>query len=499
MPSESLPPTSFSVRRKWAILCSVLLSTVAVIALVGMANYLSSRYLSPLRFNWSNQTRKPLAPQTIGLLRTLTNQVKVVIYYDRSSEIYGAVSSLLTEFRLINPKISVETVDYEKDAAAAKTIKDTYKLGSADAKDLVIFDCGGRVKIVPGKALGDYSMEPVANADPEDKERNFRRSLKAFRGESIFSVALLSVTTGRPLKACFLQGHGEHNPESQDKPGYSKFNVLLQQNFIQTEPLQLLGTNTVPADCNLLIIAGPQRKLLDIELGKIKQYLDQGGRLLVLFNNSTSEVVKTGLEPILADWGVEVGRNRIKDLSSSASGSGLDLVITRFNRQHPLVSPLLGESLQLILPCSIRKIEPGKEAPNAPKVEELAFTSEKAVINDSPLPAGSPVPLMVAVEKANAKGAATERGSTRILVVGDSIFLDNLVIDYGDNSNFAGYAVNWLLDQTQLLQGVGPRTVTEYKILMTRSQMQNVRWLFLAGVPGGILLLGGLVWVRRRH
>ncbi|MDB6111397.1 MAG: hypothetical protein JWR69_3147, partial [Pedosphaera sp.] len=312
MASEPPRPTSFSVRRKWAILCSVFLSTVAVIALVGMANYLSSRYLSPLRFNWSDQTRKPLAPQTLGLLRTLTNQVKVVIYYDKNAEIYGSISSLLNEFRLINPKISVERVDYERDAAAAKTVKDTYKLGSADAKDLVIFDCGGRVKIIPGKALGDYAMEPVANVDPEDKERNFRRSLKSFRGESIFAVALLSVTTGRPLKACFLQGHGEHNPESQDKPGYSKFNLLLHQNFIQTEPLQLLGTNLVPVDGNLLIIAGPQRKLPDIELGKIKPYLDQGGRLMVLFNtNSTGEINKTGLEPILADWGVEVGRNRI--------------------------------------------------------------------------------------------------------------------------------------------------------------------------------------------
>ncbi|MCR2567893.1 hypothetical protein NSP43_23480, partial [Salmonella enterica] len=76
----------------------------------------------------------------------------------------------------------------------------------------------------------------------------------------------------------------------------------------------------------------------------------------------------------------------------------------------------------MILPCSIRKIEPTKETPNAPKVDELAFTSEKAVINDSPLAVGSPVPLMVAVEKASVKGVTTERGSTRILVVGDSSF-----------------------------------------------------------------------------
>jgi hypothetical protein len=25
-----------------------------------------------------------------------------------------------------------------------------------------------------------------------------------------------------------------------------------------------------------------------------------------------------------------------------------------------------------------------------------------------------------------------------------------------------------------------------------------LRWLFLGGLPGGVLLLGGLVWLRRR-
>jgi len=28
--------------------------------------------------------------------------------------------------------------------------------------------------------------------------------------------------------------------------------------------------------------------------------------------------------------------------------------------------------------------------------------------------------------------------------------------------------------------------------------MTRLRWLFLAGMPGGVLFLGGLVWLRRR-
>jgi LPXTG-motif cell wall-anchored protein len=34
---------------------------------------------------------------------------------------------------------------------------------------------------------------------------------------------------------------------------------------------------------------------------------------------------------------------------------------------------------------------------------------------------------------------------------------------------------------------------------MTRGQQQTVQWLFLAALPGAVLALGGLVWLRRRR
>jgi hypothetical protein len=85
------------------------------------------------------------------------------------------------------------------------------------------------------------------------------------------------------------------------------------------------------------------------------------------------------------------------------------------------------------------------------------------------------------------------------VVAGDSVFLDNLHMDDSDNRAFAASAINWLLDQTQLLQGVGPREVKEYKLTMTQSQMNHITWLFLGAMPGAILFLGLLVWFRRRR
>ena len=110
-----------------------------------------------------------------------------------------------------------------------------------------------------------------------------------------------------------------------------------------------------------------------------------------------------------------------------------------------------------------------------------------------------PFPLMVAVEKGAIKDVITERGSTRMVVVGDSLFLGNLQIDSAANRDFAAAAVNWLLERTQLLAGVGPRPITQYKIVMTQAQLHQAQWVLLGGLPGCVLVLGGLVWLRRRR
>jgi hypothetical protein len=106
---------------------------------------------------------------------------------------------------------------------------------------------------------------------------------------------------------------------------------------------------------------------------------------------------------------------------------------------------------------------------------------------------------MVAVEKGAIKEVITERGTTRMVVAGDSLFLANQQIDSYGNRDFAGYLANWLLDRPQLLGGVGPKRVTDFKFVTTNAQMQSAQLILLGGLPGSVLLLGGLVWLRRRR
>jgi len=490
------PKPSFSMARRWTLSLNVLLSILAVVALVAMVNYLAARHFH--RIPVSQFARMELSGQTRRILQSVTNNVKVTIYYDRTDDLYEMVNGLLKEYKFANGRVGVETVDYVKDPAAAQRVKAQYKLAS-EQKNVVIFECNGNRKIVYEKELSDLDLEPLISG----KSKEVRRS--AFKGELLFTSAIYSVTSPRALRAYFLKGHGEHSPQSTDKDfGYSRFAGLLADNNVDWTTLSLTGTNGIPADCSVLIIAGPQTTLTSQELSKIEGYLNNGGRTLVLFN-VLSASRDTGLEGLLANWGVDVRKAVVSDRLNSSNGQDL---ITEFFGTHPVSAPLLGAELHMVYPRALGKASRGAHRTDAPIVSELVSTSPKAslvtdfrdgVPNPSPTDVRTNVAIAVAIEKGKLQGLTADRGTTRAVVVGDSIFWNNNMLDSGANRDFASLTVNWLLDRSQLLGSLAPRPIPQFRVVMTERQMTSVRWLLLFGMPGSVLLLGSMVWVKRRH
>jgi len=492
MPHPPPSQPSFSPRHRWKIGFDAVVRTALVLAVVVMVNYVGAQFFH--RFYLSSQTRVELSARTVSVLHSLTHRVAVTLYYDRQDDFYPDIVALLNEYCAVNPKISVRTVDYVRDAGEAEKVKEQYKLNSATDKNLVIFDYDDRIKIAPGDALTQFKLEELPPQNPTQRELEFRRKPIAFRGEEMFTGMLLALENPHPFKAYFLQGHGEPSLADTGKFGYLKFASTLAQNYIAVTNLELLGNNTIPMDCNLLVIAAPTTPLSDLELPKIDQYLAQGGRLLALFNYASIRQ-PTGLEPILQRWGINVVSDYVKDPDNTRTGQ--DVIVRRFG-QHPVVSALVQFALQMILPRPIMPVNWQNPPMGAPRVDELAYAGPNSTLAIDTAEPPRSYPLIVAVEQKPVAGVASPRGNPRIIVAGDSIFLDNEVIEGGANRDFLSAAANWLLDRPELLQGIGPRPVTEFRLLMTRPQRREVSWLLLGALPGVVLLLGGLVWLVRR-
>lgn len=497
MNDDHKPRPSFSTGSRWRIGFDVLLRTILVIAVVGMVNYLGAKYFH--RFYLSSQTRMALSPRTLNVLRSLTNHVNVTLYYDRHANFYSDVVALLNEYRAADNNISVQSVDYNRDAGEAEIIKQKYRkyFTSQSDKDLVIFDSGGRVKVFPGALLTSYKDElkgsHPSETNPQKPELEFERRPVNFNGEQAFTSILLALANPQPLKAYFLQGHGEASLTSSDQTGYQKFASVLEQNYISVTNLDWVGAG-VPMDCNLLIIAGPDYPFKETELKQIGQYLREGGRLLMMFNYA-SQGHPTGLESILQTWGVGVMDDIAQDPDHTVTTH--DIIVNTFNK-HPVVDSLSQVQLQLYSPRPILKLSQPNTSANAPQVDELFATSASGtlLVNRSYPPQN--IPLACAVEQKPVAGVADPRGNTRIIVVGDDIFLGNYYIDAGGNRDFLNSAVNWLCDRPMLVAGIGPRPVTNFRLQITQHQQRQLTWLLLGALPGGVLFFGWLVWLVRR-
>lgn len=498
MNPDSPSRSSFSTERRLGVGMHVGLSILAVAGLLLMVNYLAARHFE--RFSWTSDARYQLSEATRAVLGVITNEVEVTLLFDRDEPLFSAVSGLLKEYSYANPKIRVEHVDYKRDISRAETVIARYQLPQSES-DLVIFDVDRRTKMVRANELSDYNIEEVVGG-----EREIRRV--TFKGERLFTSAIISLIEGRSPRAYFLRGHGEHDPaRSGTQMGYAKFARLLQQQSIRTAYLSLIATNRVPDDCSLLIVAGPATPLEPVELTRLGEYLNRGGRMLVLLSYWRSRNAPTGIERLLADWGVVVGDNCVGEPRNTVSTR--DVVCTNFTA-HPIVKPLVDRSLYLVLPRSVEPAPARGKTPDAPRVMPLILSSTEAYVTTDFSTDGMPkrqplrdrvgvVPLAVAVEKGNLQGVGADVGSTRIVVVGESIFLGNETIEKLANSDLANLTIGWLLDRPQALTGLLPRPIQEYEITLTRSQMARARLLLLLVLPGLVIGCGVAVWARRRR
>lgn len=494
MNGDEQTPQSFSWMRRWGAVLNLIITVSAVLALVMMFNYLAIRHFT--RFHWNHNIEGDLSSRTRTVLASLTNTVKVIVYFDSEDPLFSRVKGLLREYEIASPKVQIQFVDYLRDSAAARKVKVDYKLTSVNDKNVVIFDANDRTVVVNEGELSDYDTSGLVSGKTNAVYRTH------FKGELLFTSKIFEVANARSPIAYYLLGNGEHPPGAGDSPeSYGKFLALLHnENNFNLHPLLLTGTNEVPANCNLLIVAGPTQPLDRTELDKIQHYLDQGGRMLVAFNNATVNGRPTGLERLLAKWGVDVGNNWVVDRQNSMNGE-LDVIPVDLGR-HPIVNALQNAQssrVQLYRPRSIHALRPAARGDET-RVDELLFTGPDTVVftdrrEPDPTQKG-PQSLMVAVEKSV---PAVQRGSTRLVVLGDSTIWGNQFIESAANREFAALTVNWLVNQSVLLSDIPRRPINTYKLTLTRAQLRSVQLMLLVGMPGAVLLVGLLVWLRRRH
>lgn len=462
--STSSGQPEFWRRRSTEAGANALVSTLAVLVILGLINFLAAKNV--WRVDLTENQQFTLAPQTQELVGSLQQPVKVWVFDKQQNP---QDRELLESYRRLGKQFSFEYIDPQADPSLAKQLE--------------------------VKNIGEVILERSPN-----QRKQFIQTVNAQDrlSEVKLTNAIEQINSDRKSTVYFLQGHGERAIDGGEGAMDQAVKLLGEKNFVG-KPLTLASSSEFPDDADVIVVAGPQKPLLAAEVTALKTYLDTGGNLLLLVDPTNPD---PKLEPLLNEWGVSLD----KRVAIDASGGGklinlgpADALVSQFG-DHPITKNLQGNLayFSLARPLGIKEVTGVKTTPllftNAKSWAESDLKSQPLQYNP-PADQQGPLVLGFALTRPVKQGKTAE---SRLVVIGNSSFVANGLLEQVANGDVFFNSVRWLSQQEQPILAVRPKDAKNRRINLTTTQASLASWLALAILP--LLAFGTAiaVWWKRR-
>lgn len=483
-------------------------STLFLIAIIVMANYLAFRHYA--RFDWTSQGVFTLSPKSANVLHALDKDVDVYVFMSQGEQSYDTTDELLARYKAASTHVKVHHVDPDRQASEFKLLAQRFGVAAG-----VIETGEARADVAAVVAIGDknwhISRDDLVSSDlgmpgSDDGEQE-SVSLKA---EQAMTGAIVQVTSGRPTKLCTTRGHGEWSLEDSAERSLSSLQNGLKHDNIEWQVFDTFGQKSVPKECDAVFVAGPLRAFSEPEARLLIDYVRGGGNLLLALDPvlEHDEVSETGFEAPLRDLGIRLDRALVIELNKERllTPNAAEFAITEFG-DHVTTRPL--QHAAHVFMVLARSVAPSG---NDPGVEILMRTSDEAfgetavaeVKQGSEPKAGPgdiPGPVSVAVATEVGKSADDSKKHTggRLIVVGDSDFLQGTLLESPQLANFhlASAWIGWLTERPALIE-IPPKKVKTGTIAFTQEDLWALLFRVAVLVPGAAFVLGFAVWLNRR-
>jgi ABC-type uncharacterized transport system involved in gliding motility auxiliary subunit len=481
---------------------------VLAVALTVMVNWLAARHYRA--GDWTSSRLYSVSEKTKNVLSGLSDEIRVVVFMTPASALYDQVSELLKRYQSESANIKIEYIDPDKEPLKTRQLAEQFGISVADT---VVFAYGDRTKYVTSDQMAEYDYQGMQYGQAP--------RMQAFKGEEQFTSAILSLVAAGVPKVYFVTGHGEASISGGAGGAMSDRSLAVLAEGLKRENIEAEDTNllsgTVPEDADVLAIIGPTRSFTDNEIRLLGDYLDRGGRLLVCLDpliEPGGSMRPTRLEAFLLERGVEIGDDLVVDPSRKLPFYDLSAVYLTDFPSHPVTQGLEGIAVLFTI---ARSVTPADDSEARRIVETSAdgwgetnlgqLLAGQPVANDD---VDTPGPVSVAVVLKGKASSADDQvedvdeerpsdgADSRMVVFGDSEFLTDFEISNAGNITLAMNAFNWLAVRDQAL-GIAPRQVEQVNLFLTGQQMRTILLIALLAMPGAAILLGVLVWRRRRH
>jgi len=456
----------------------VILAVALFIALF-IINYIAA--VRTTSIDVTNNKINSLTDQTKLLLDDITFPVTIKAFYNDSSQ--ERIRDLLVKYIRNGHDIEVEYIDPIKNPLIAEQ----YDVVNSRT---IIFEGQGR----------QTRLDPPTGYEPH--------------GERELSIALYRLMTDATKKAYFTIGHGEFSLSNTQQNGINLVRQRLEEQNYIVEEINILGTGEIPDDCTVLIIASPKVAFTDEEIAVVAQYCSNEGSIIIM----NAPGVDLNLTPVLRLYGVEFGNNYVYETSSSFTSSTMGGPVSPYcspQEKHEITDKL--ENQTFLFPY-VRSLEITEKS-NMLRSTRLLASSEHSwaetdlasarTANTNQRPSRDeneqkgPITVAMVVERDfmlpdSLITMTVDRNTVRSAFFGNGAFIANrFVTPLPSNMNLLLNTVNWITRNEKIIE-VMPHINRFTPVELTSSDRRLITWLTLVIFPMSILLVGLIVWIRRR-
>jgi ABC-type uncharacterized transport system involved in gliding motility auxiliary subunit len=309
--------------------------------------------------------------------------------------------------------------------------------------------------------------------------------------------AILKVTRDKLKRVCFTKGHEERSISDTENSGYALVDGQLKNENYETKEINLATSAQVPAECEVLVVAGPKKSLLAEESASIGKYLDGGGKVFLLLDPNTDPQIGD----VLNAWNIKLGN----DIVLCGPQTGLNRVYPAVldYPEHPITKDLQSGRAQTFY-SEARSVKTGDSAGAGIQTTEILKTLEGTwgetqltELKDQPpkFDAGKDIEGPVSIGVAASKKVGEKEA--RLVVIGDSDFAATGPIRNGANGNVFFNSVNWLAQDEDLIS-IRAKSTTTRSLIMTDAQQTMFKWLAVLFMPLAAVGAGAYIWWNRR-
>lgn len=442
-----------------------------VFAILIVVNFLNFSHF--IRKDLTTTKRHSLSEQTIKVVKDIKNDIKLTVFVKTAER--DAAKSVIDNYLYHTKKITAEYVDPDRDPVRAKAAN-VKKYGT----------------MVVSSGTRDTRVDEIN----EEKLTN----------------ALLKVLKEKAISICFLTGHGERSFETTEATSFSQLKGELGSQNYEAKAVNLVEEGKIPADCSVVLVMGPQKAFFEKELTALKDWVLNGGRALFAIDPP----IKGGpdytqdLKRLLAEhFFITFSNNLVLDPTSRLlKVTEAVPVVAIYSKEHAITREFQAASLFPLTstlealpnpPASLKTWWLTKSTPKAFATTDLkTIAAGKPVTLDETRAKPGPHVLMLAAE-GDAKNAKKEgRPVPRVVVMGTSQVATNQWIRYAANADLFLNAVSWLADDESLIS-IRPKDEANQMPSLQQTSARYIQLVTMILLPGGILMFGAFIWVRRRR